>query len=99
MYLSDCFTSKIRSDLSFDDEEVEESLFIEISISHRKNIIICIVYRPPSQNVSSFLSKYSDLMEKISNENKICYLLGDFNLNLLNYDSHALTGEFLDGIY
>ena len=38
-------------------------------------------------------------MAKISKENKICYLMGDFNLNLLNYDVHTLTGEFLDGIY
>ncbi len=25
--------------------------------------------------------------------------MGDFNLNLLNYDSHSLACEFLDGMY
>ena len=30
MYLSDHFVPKIRPDLKFDDEEVAESLFIEI---------------------------------------------------------------------
>ena len=99
LYLSDCFTSKIRNDLRFEDEEVAESLFIEISKSQGKNIVIGIIYRPPSQNVNVFLSHYNDLMAKISKENKICYLMGDFNLNLLNYDNHTLTGEFLDGIY
>ena len=99
LYLSDCFTSKVRNDLRFEVEEIAESLLIEISKSQGKNIVIGIIYRPPSQNVYVFLSNYNDLMAKISKENKICYLMGDFNLNLLNYDSHTLTGEFLDGIY
>ena len=99
MYLSDCFTSKIRTDLIFDDDDVAESLFIEVCIPHGKNIIIGIIYRPPNQNANSFLSKYNDIIGKISNENKTCHIMGDFNLNLLNYDSHSLTCEFLDGIY
>jgi hypothetical protein len=33
-------------------------------------------------------------MAKISKENKVCYLMGDFNLNLLNHQSHQFTGEF-----
>jgi hypothetical protein len=32
----------------------------------------------------------------ISKENKLCYLMGDFNLNLLNHHTHQLTAEFLD---
>ena len=31
----------------------------------------------------------------ISKENKVCYLIGDFNLDLLN-NHHLPTGEFLD---
>jgi hypothetical protein len=32
----------------------------------------------------------------ISKENKLCYLMGDFNLNLLNHHTHQLTAEFVD---
>ena len=35
-------------------------------------------------------------MEMISKENKVCYLIGDFNLDLLNNHGHLPTGEFLD---
>ena len=95
---------KIRTDLIFDDDDdVAESLFIEVCIPDGKNIIIGIIYRPPNQNANSFLSKYNDIIGKNSNENKTCYrpiyIMGDFNLNLLNYDSHSLTCEFLDGMY
>ena len=38
-------------------------------------------------------------MSKISRENKICYIMGDFNLNLMNHQSSPKTGEFLDSIY
>jgi hypothetical protein len=38
-------------------------------------------------------------MAKISKENKSCYLMGDFNMNLLNYQSHNQTNEFLDIMY
>ena len=39
-------------------------------------------------------------MSTISKENKQTYIMGGFNLNLLNYHSHQYnTGEFLDIIY
>ena len=41
----------------------------------------------------------NELLSKISKENKVCYLMGDFNLNLMNHQSHSVTGEFLDAIY
>ena len=46
-----------------------------------------------------FLPKNNELLEKISRENKICFLMGDFNLNLINFQHHQTTGEFLDGLY
>ena len=36
------------------------------------------------------------LLEDISKEQKSIFLLGDFNVNLLNYNKHNQTNEFLD---
>ena len=36
------------------------------------------------------------LLENISKEQKSTFLLGDFNVNLLNYIKHNQTNEFLD---
>ena len=36
------------------------------------------------------------LLDKISKENKSVFLLGDFNVDLLKYDKHAPTNEFLN---
>lgn len=90
---------KIRSDLAYDDINWAESLFIEIDRPHEKNIIIGIVYRPPNQNIDEFVKNTNTLMAKISKLNKTCYLMGDWNLNLMNHISHQLTSEFLDIMY
>ena len=39
----------------------------------------------------------NQLLDKISKEQQI-FLLGDFNINLLNYNEHQPTNEFLDSL-
>ena len=43
----------------------------------------------------SYLNK---LLENISKEQKSTFLLGDFNVNLLNYNEHNQTNEFLHSL-
>ena len=38
------------------------------------------------------------LLENISKEQKSIFLLGDFNVNLLNYNEHNQTNEYLDSL-
>ena len=38
------------------------------------------------------------LLENISKEQKSVFLLGDFNVNLLNYNEHNQANEFLDSL-
>ena len=45
--------------------------------------------------IKDFLNK---LLEKVSKEQKSVSLLGDFNINLLIYNDHPLTNEFLDSL-
>ena len=35
-------------------------------------------------------------MSKISKENKLVFVMGDFNVNLLNYESHNKTNDFIN---
>ena len=37
-------------------------------------------------------------LDKLSNANKTVFLLGDFDIDLLNYDQHSTTNEFLDSL-
>ena len=46
-----------------------------------------------------FVTKHNEMVEKISKENKVCYLMDDLNLNQLNHELDNATGEFMDGLY
>jgi hypothetical protein len=85
----------IRDDLNSCTPE-KEILWIEIENQLNKNILCGIVYRHPNSNLENFLNQlYSDI-EQISRENKYCLLSGDFNINLLNFETHCLTEEFIN---
>ena len=73
-----------------------ESTFIEIINSKRSNIILGCVYKHPNMDVLDFSSLIHQLLDQISKEQK--QILGDFNINLLNYNEHQPTNEFLDSL-
>ena len=50
-------------------------------------------------NIKEFNDNYLiELLDKLSKENDTIFLLGDFNINLLNYDINPPTNEFLDSL-
>ena len=76
-----------------------ESSFIEIMNPKKSNIIVGTIFKYPSMDVTDFNSNYlNKLLEKVSKEQKFVFLLGDFNINLLNYNVHNPTNELLDSL-
>ena len=72
-----------------------ESIFIEIK-NHNCSTLICVMYRPPNQAIDDFLSTLDELLQVINREKSILYMLGDFNLNLLNIGKVQSVTDFLD---
>ena len=76
-----------------------ESTFIELINTNKSNVIIGAIYRHPTMDLDEFNDSYlNPLLDKISNESKTIFLLGDFNMDLVKYDHHAPTNEFLDSL-
>ena len=74
-----------------------ESTFNEIANPRKSNIKVRVIYRHPSMDLADFNCNYlNNLLENISKKQKSIFLLGDFNVNLLNYNEHNPTTEFLD---
>lgn len=67
---------KLLNKCKLSDPEVIESLFVEITVPHGKNIIAGCVYRPPNQDTALFLDKLNDALSYISKNNKQCYAMG-----------------------
>ena len=98
IYLQNDLQYKLHNECKLSDPETIESLFVEITVPHGKNIIVGSVYRPPNQNTAFFLDKF-DILSRISKDNKQCYVMGDFNLDLLQYNHHTPTQEFIDTLF
>ena len=99
LYLQDHLQYKLLQDCTISNPDVIESMFVEIPNPHGKNIIVGTVYRPPNQNLDSFMHEFNKILSTISKDNKQCYLMGDFNLDLLRYDQHSATQEFVDSLF
>ena len=99
LYIANHLSYKCRNDLNIYKKNELESTFIEIVNPKKSNIIVGVIYRHPSMDLADFNSNYlNKLLENISKEQKSVFLLGDFNVNLLNYNEHNQTIEFLDSL-
>ena len=47
--------------------------------------------RHPDTDASKFIDYMESTLSKIETKNKIICVMGDFNLNLLNYETHTLS--------
>ena len=79
-----------------------ESIFVEITSHNGKNLVIGTIYRPntyPKADLDIFTHTINELMESLAKENKEIYIMGDMNIDLLKYNEHAKTDEYLNNIF
>ena len=99
IYVKNSRPYKPRHDLNIHKPHHLESTFIELINPKKTNVIIGCIYRHPNMELNEFNEDYLNvLLHKISKENKSVFLLGDFNVDLLKYDKHNATNEFLDSL-
>ena len=93
IYVKLDLTTNKRDDLSVSTVELE-TIWIEIDNPRAKNILCCCAYRHPSSDIAKFTQHLQETLGSIADEDKIIHIMGDFNINLLNYGHHALTDDF-----
>ena len=87
MCITDQILCKLCNDLNIYCSKQLESIFIEVLILSKQNQTIGTVYKLLSMIVSKFNHEYlTDILTEIKNENKNIILMGDFNVNLINYN-------------
>ena len=82
--------------------ELIECLFVEVmsqTRKHKRKILVGIVYRPPNTSINAFTEQLTNSVRTLRIENKQCYIMGDFNINLLNYDHHMETHDYVDAMF
>ena len=67
-------------------------MFIEIINTKKANIVV-MFYKHPNIDDLEFNNHLN--LEKVSREQNQIFFLGDFNINLLNYNVHQPTNDFV----
>ena len=99
LYIANHLSYKCHNDLNIYKKNELESTFTEIVNPRKSNILVGVIYRHPSMDLADFNCNYlNKLLENIFKEQKSIFLQGDFNVNLLNYNEHNQTNEFLDSL-
>ena len=65
---------------------------MRVLLSHSTNTL-------PLADVDIFTTTLFGVMDEINHENKKCVIMGDMNINMLNYGVHNQTDTYVDGIF
>ena len=82
VYISNCIQYKRRLDLEKDNLEI---IWLETVYKCTRNVIVAMLYRPPNVRVDWFTHISITLIDLLCLENKEISLLGDVNIDLLEY--------------
>ena len=76
-----------------------ESTFIEIVNPNKSNTIVGYIYRHAKMDLFEFIHYYlNPPLDKLAKEQKTVFLFAEFNVELLKYEQHKATNEFLDSL-
>ena len=81
-------------------EDCIESVFVDVTAipGSKSKPIIGVIYRPPDTSTDSFLDKFLSILQSLPS-GRPCYIMGDFNINLLHYGTANHVNKFLDLMY
>ena len=98
VFLHESLTFNVRHDLSVNNADIE-ALCVEIINKKSKNILINTQYRQPAGNFNKFEAYLKTFLAKSKTTDKTRFLVGDLNLNLINYQSNAKVRDFVKLIF
>ena len=89
-----------RKDLKvINSESVKtENIRLEIANTRREKTIISVIYRHPKGNVSNFSEKLEQSLSVLAKDKSISHniITGDFNIDLIMFEFHTPTGDYLE---
>jgi len=96
LYVKESFISKSCENLNFGCNEFE-TVWIEVENTNNKNFLYCCAYRDPNSDVDVFTSHLRSILPRLTDGQ--VFLMGDFNIDLLHYDEHAPTNDFINNLF
>ena len=95
LFISDDIIYSEIQELDMVEDHIE-CIFIKIT-TRGHTYFIGLAYRPPNSNITEFSNTIHSILDKVAS--KHCYIMGDYNLDLLKHEIHQPIANFLDIMY
>ena len=97
LYINQSCQFRERNDLSINVNDIIESQFVELTKPN--NVIVGVVYRPPNDKLEQFKQTLSEILQKIDLQKRKCYIMGDFNVDLLKIEESWNSNDVLNCMF
>ena len=94
LLISASISYRILNEISIVNRDIEY-IFIEIELNGGR-IHVGIIYRTSDADVRNFCDYLVNILESLKPHNQPCYIMGDYNIDLLKHSTHNPTSTFLD---
>ena len=101
LYMNSDLEFRVRPDLCINSVHIE-TLCIELLLHNAPNVILCCVYRPPSEDISLFnvdILKLLGLMDTGGARGLPVMIAGDFNIDIIKSPSNDFFNNMLQHSY
>ena len=87
-----------RTDLSKGDDNFE-TVSVKVENNSGTNYLFCCAYRYPNSDIETFTEYLQGILSTSSILNKRVFILGDFNIDLLNYNSNNQIANYVNFLF
>ncbi len=95
LYVKSGLIQMPRLDLSKENSDFDfEAVWVEVENKNGKNYLFCCLYWHSNLNLDTFNEYLQEILSDPMVSNKQTFFLGDFNADLLNYNSHTPTTNY-----
>ena len=95
IFLLESLSYKVRDDLAVNSSAIE-CLCVEVFNKNSKSIVLNLAYRPPNGDPNEIENHFKNILSKREITNKELVLVGDFNINVLDFNESKMVQNFVN---
>ena len=95
IFLLESLSYKVRDDLAVNSSAIE-CLCVEVFNKNSKIIVLNLAYRPPNGDPNEIENHFKNILSKREITNKELVLVGDFNINVLDFNESKMVQNFVN---
>ena len=95
IFLLESLSYKVRDDLAVNSRGIEY-LCVEAFNKNSKSILLNLAFRPPNGDPNELENHFNNILSKREITNKELVLVGDFNINVLDFNESKMVQSFVN---